>query len=397
MSVDVAGLGEIASVSGPTLRQRMRANRGLLVIMTLVLVLTTLVSLAQSHQKAGFLDPDATDKSGSRALATLLRAQGVTVIRETTAAGVAADLRTSPDATLLIAPTGPVSDSMLAAVRDERVGHTVLIEPDPFVAQEFAPWAESRRRSGSTDEVAPGCAFAVATRAGALLPVGTTYTATRAGILSCWNGSVLDSGTVLDSGGGVTVVGLSPAFTNSELASSGYASMTMGVLGRSSTLVWWLPSIADPLQVAPGEEQPSIQDLVPSWVGWALLQVVIAMLLVIWWRGRRLGRVVVEPLPVVVRATESVEGRARLYRRGRARGRAADALRTSTLARLQTRLSLPRTADVATVVAAVATRTGRTDTDIAALLSPGSDPTDDVGLTRLANALDALENEVRHP
>jgi hypothetical protein len=395
MSVDIASLGDTASVSGPTLRQRMRANRGLLVIMALVLVLATLVALAQSQQKAGFLDPDATDKSGSRALATLLRAQGVTVIRETTADGVAADLRTSPDATVLIAPTGPVSDSMLAAVRDERAGHIVLIEPDPFVLHEFAPWAESGRRSGSTDEVAPGCAFAVATRAGALPPVGTTYTATRAGILSCWNGSLLDSGAV--DGGGVTVVGLSSAFTNSELGSSGYASMTMGVLGRSATLVWWLPSIADPLQVAPGEEQPSIQDLVPSWVGWALLQVVIAMLVVIWWRGRRLGRVVVEPLPVVVRATESVEGRARLYRRGRARGRAADALRTATMARLRTRLSLPRTADVATVVAAVATRTGRPVTELVALLSLGSDPSDDVGLTRLANALDALENEVRHP
>ena len=395
MSVDVARPGDTASVRGPTLRQRMRANRGLLVIMALVLVLATLVALAQSQQKSGFLDPDATDKSGSRALATVLRAQGVTVIRETTAAGVAADLRTSPDATLLIAPTGPVSDSMLAAVRDESVGHTVLIEPDPFVLQEFAPWAETGGRSTSTDEVAPGCAFTVAARAGTLPVLGTTYTATRPGILSCWNGGVLDSGTV--DGGSVTVVGLTTAFTNAELASSGNASMTMGVLGRSTTLVWWLPSIADPLQVAQGEEQPSIQDLIPSWVGWALLQVVIAMLVVIWWRGRRLGRVVVEPLPVVVRATESVEGRARLYRRGRARGRAADALRTSTTARVRTRLSLPRTADIATVVAAVATRTGRPDTEIAALLSPGSDPTDDVGLTRLANALDALENEVRHP
>jgi hypothetical protein len=47
------------------------------------------------------------------------------------------------------------------------------------------------------------------------------------------------------------------------------------------------------------------------------------------------------------------------------------------------------------VVAAVAVRTARPETEIAALLTPGDDPTDDAGLTRLAQALDNLENEVR--
>ena len=158
--------------------------------------------------------------------------------------------------------------------------------------------------------------------------------------------------------------------------------------------MWWLPSANDPLQFA--EDAPvELSDLIPPWVGWALLQVIVAVLLTVWWRGRRLGRVVIEPLPVVVRATETVEGRARLYRRSSARGRAADALRGSTTGRLRTRLSLPRGVPLTEVVAAVAVRTGRPETEIAALLTPGDDPTDDAGLTRLAQALDNLENEVR--
>ena len=128
--------------------------------------------------------------------------------------------------------------------------------------------------------------------------------------------------------------------------------MALGTLGRSHTVVWWLPSTADPLQFDQGAEV-GITDLVPSWVRWALLQVVLAVAVVVWWRGRRLGRVVVEPLPVVVRATESVEGRARLYRRGRARGSAADAMRTASLTRLRARLGLPRSAPADVVVAAV--------------------------------------------
>ena len=53
----------------------------------------------------------------------------------------------------------------------------------------------------------------------------------------------------------------------------------------------------------------------------------VAVLLLALWRARRLGPVVTEPLPVVVRAAETVEGRARLYRRGGARDTAAEALR----------------------------------------------------------------------
>ena len=53
------------------------------------------------------------------------------------------------------------------------------------------------------------------------------------------------------------------------------------------------------------------------------------------WRGRRLGPVVDEPLPVVVRAAETTEGRARLYRRAEgARTGPPSSLRAATRPRL---------------------------------------------------------------
>ena len=67
------------------------------------------------------------------------------------------------------------------------------------------------------------------------------------------------------------------------------------------------------------------------------------------------GPLVAERLPVVVRASETVEGRGRLYRSRRARDRAADALRTSTLQRVLPRLGLgPNAEPMPTVVQAVA-------------------------------------------
>ncbi len=389
----VVGDGSADVVVTPTVRGRLRANRGPIAIGLVVLLAAVLIALAQGSRTSGALDPDATDPLGSHAVAALLGDQGVTVVRVTDTAAAVAALSRGGDATLVIDPTAPLSDRMASAIQDVQAKYTVLLAPQPSTLDALAPWATPTGYQISTDEAAPGCDWYLAVRAGPLPQSGGRYSTDRSDIHTCWAGGVLDTSR---GGAGeiVTVVGLTDAFTNAHLADSGNASMSLGILGRTHTVVWWLPSSADPLQFQESADI-SIQDLVPSWVGWALLQVALAMVVVVWWRGRRLGRIVVEPLPVVVRATESVEGRARLYRRGRSRGRAADALRTSTLARLRALLSLPRGCDVAAVIAATSARTGRSATDVAALITPGTDPTDDAGLTGLADALDTLENEVR--
>jgi hypothetical protein len=110
------------------------------------------------------------------------------------------------------------------------------------------------------------------------------------------------------------------------------------------------------------------------------------------WRARRLGPVVREPLPVVVRASEAVEGRARLYRRAGAREHAAETLREATRARLRPLVGLPPDAAAGELVGAVAARVGRRD--VGGLLY-GPPPGDDAGLVALARALDECEGEVR--
>ncbi len=390
----------VAAVRTPTVRERLRTNRGIIVIGALVVLGALLLALVQSSRTVGLLDPDATDPTGSHALAVLLQDQGVTVVRVTTARAAADAVTRAPDTTLLIAPTAPLSDRMLQTVQSAAATYTVLVQPDDVLVSAYAPWASVSGFRVSTDEVAPGCDWYVATRTGGLPASGATYSTGRSDLSSCWGGGVVDTGRggatgVAGATGVVTLVGMAEGLTNKHLGESGYAAMALGTLGRTHTVVWWLPSASDPQQFADSGDV-SIGDLVPSWVRWALLQLVLAMLVVVWWRGRRLGRVVVEPLPVVVRATESVEGRARLYRRGHARDRASDALVAATLTRVRARLALPRSASADVVVAAVSARTGRPATEVAAVLTPGSSPIDDAGLAGLADALDALENEVRH-
>lgn len=395
MSTRTAAAPTYADGTSTTVREAFRRNRGLIAVGIVLVLAAVVVALAQGRRGAGFLDPDGFDPSGSHAVATLLEQQGVTVVRVTTAHAATEALRAADGrATLLVAPTAPLSERMLAEVSGADRLRTVLVAPDASVLEVLAPVAQPGDYSTSTDEIPAGCDWWLAQRTGPLPAEGLHYTVPTSQARSCWDGLVLDDSNTRDELV-TTVVGAAQAFTNDRLADSGYAALALNTLGHSPTLVWWLPSWNDPLQTTDGGSQPDIGDLVPRWVGWALLQLALAVLVVVWWRARRLGRVVVEPLPVVVRPTEAVEGRARLYRRGHARGRAADALREATVRRLRSRLGLPRGSDLADVVAAVSARTGRSPLEIESLLSPGGEPADDTALTLLADELDTLENEVR--
>ncbi|MDT5018518.1 MAG: hypothetical protein QOD39_4678, partial [Mycobacterium sp.] len=98
-------------------------------------------------------------------------------------------------------------------------------------------------------------------------------------------------------------------------------------------------------------------------------------------------------MPVVVRASETVEGRGRLYRSRRARDRAADALRTATLQRILPRLGLANTAAQPAVVAAIAARCGLQPPALAYTLF-GPPPGTDDDLVNLARELDNIERQV---
>jgi hypothetical protein len=112
------------------------------------------------------------------------------------------------------------------------------------------------------------------------------------------------------------------------------------------------------------------------------------------WRGRRFGPLVVEDLPVTVRASETMEGRARLYQRSSARRRALDALRVGTVARLASALRLGRAASVEEVAWAVADRLRRDPQQVRQLLLD-ADPATDAELVRLSDELLVLERDLR--
>lgn len=369
-----------------------RAARAPALIGLLVLGTALVVAVSADRSARGLLDPAAVDGSGSRAVAEVLRDQGVGV----EVARSSAQIRSAgPGTTVFVAFPQRLTAEQLAVLR-ESGADLVVIAPGETALRGLTTAVEV---SGHGPVMArePRCELPAAATAGTADLGGELYQGTGPGAVPCYpSGSPDVEGaalvTVPDQGRRISIIGSPDVFTNDGLAAGGNAALALALLGTQPRLLWYLPPPSAP---ASGADR-SFAELVPRGWLWGGAQLCIAALLAALWRVRRLGPVVAEPLPVVVRAAETVQGRGRLYRRAGARGHAAETLREAARARLLPLLGVPPSATPGTVVDTLAARTGRPPTQVGQLLYGGA-PADDAALVRLANRLDELEKEVRRP
>jgi Domain of unknown function (DUF4350) len=376
----------IATAVEPTFRQRWRASRWVVLAIVVIGAVGTVSTLLTAPRPGNRMDPAATSSEGAHALVSLLRDRGVDVVVADDVAAVERAAR--PDSLVLVVQTRHLVDDdvlhRLAAVPGDRL----VVEPISRTREILAP--QVRRSAGGTQGGAPDCDLREAERAGDV-QFGASDTFEAVGdvpVTKCYEGAVVRYSA---AGHTVTVIGGADFMSNAGLLKQGNAALAMNLAGTQPRLIWYAP------QRPEGESSgaATLSDLIPSNVKWMVVQLCLVVLLLAVWKGRRLGPLVAEHLPVVVRASETVEGRGRLYRSQRASDRAAEALRTATLQRLVPRLGLGADTDDAAVVAAVAQRCGRDAGAVGHLLF-GPPPVSDNDLVNLANALDDIERQVAH-
>ena len=193
--------------------------------------------------------------------------------------------------------------------------------------------------------------------------------------------------------GSAAVLGFTGLLANDTIAENGNAALALWSLGRADTLVWYLPVPAD---IPAGDAPVNPFSLLPDWVNPLLVWVLVVTALAAFWRGRRLGPLAMEPMPVVVRAAETADGRARLYQDSKALDRAAANLRAGTMVRLASRLRLGPGSTAADVVQAAARSTGRSAAEVDSLLNRHV-PANDSGLVAWSQELLYLEEEITEP
>ena len=380
----MATLGTRPEAATPTGSPRWRSWRWVILTLVGLAVIAGVGAYLTAPRPGARMDPKSTGPDGAHALVTLLRDGGVEVVVADSIADVEHAAR--PGTLILVAQSQYLTDDALLDRLAKAPGDLLLVEPTVRTREALMPGL--RMSSTSTFDVEPNCTLREANRAGTVRfgPSDTYRAKDGRAMTSCYGGVLI---RFRDGGRTVTAVGSTDFMTNGGLLEAGNAALAMNLAGDRPRVIWYAPHRVEGENSAP----TSLFDMVPENVTWIVWQLCLVVLLVALWKGRRPGPLVAEQLPVVVRASETVEGRGRLYRSRRARDRAAAALRTATVQRLLPRLGLGPGAAAPAVVETVARRSGA-DAGFVSYHLYGPPPATDDDLLQLARALDEIERQV---
>ncbi|MEW1982183.1 DUF4350 domain-containing protein [Citricoccus sp. NPDC079358] len=343
-------------------------------VLAALLLLVALPSMLRENPDTRQLSPASPAPNGGQAVVRVLQAQGITVHPAESLEEALALADEHPRAPVLfhdaadhLPETG--LDRLAEEVAPER---RVLVEPG---FQALGALAPAVSQAGQVPDGGPlasgeGCGLPMGREAQSMEASGRAYRS--AGAQACFPVPGTDSGSttdpahaVLETADGTMVIGQVGVFANESADTEGHSVLALWSLGRSSDVVWYLPGLAD-VAIEPGP--PTMDQLLPDWVRPAGIWLILCLALLMLWRGRRHGPLALEPLPVIVPASETAVGRARLYERTGQHGAAARALRSATLLRLSRVLRLGHGASVEALVSAAARTTGREPLQVASVL-----------------------------
>ena len=377
------------STIGATLRRRV-----LWIVLAVVLLVVTvgaaLLSLTGGGSQGAF-DIENSGTTGSMAVANVLRDHGVEV-QQTRSLGDTSSAVSDPADTTIVVWDG---QQLLDESRRNRLltlaTRLVVVEPDSLSLVQLAPGVLARGAL-SPGSHAADCALPAVLKADSVVATGSVYSVSAAAdaTVCIKDGAPGALVRLTVDGTQVTVLGASSVLQNGTISQEGDAALALNLLGETHRLIWYLPSAADVPATDGGG--PSLAALTPEWVTPAIALLILGFVAAAVWRGRRFGPLVIEPLPVVVRSSETMEGRARLYERSSDRLHALDALRVATVSRLAISCGLPRRATLPEVVDAVAAITGRDRAAVSAILLDAV-PRTDGELMRWSDELLRLEHD----
>lgn len=380
------GRGGLLAGSRMSARGRALAWAGVL-LGFLVLVL----AIRRSPDQGTALDPNGTGKLGAKALVLLLDEGGADV--RVSARPPTADRRTA----VVLRDTFDEerSDALIAWVRGG--GTLVVTDPTSSLTQ-VQPIASPLAAAAAADELRrvcgsiPALAGISSIRTRGSLVFGREHRAP--GAVGCFPAGQGDWLVATPLGlGTVVALGGARPFVNDHLDEADAAGLAVALLAPEPGSPTQVVSDLAPDRSELGPEQRRSSDGLfaglPAGARVAGMQLVVVFLGVALWRGRRLGRPVLEDPPVEIPGSELVIAVGNLYQRGKHRRRTAEILAGRARRTLADRLGLPGGADASTLAEVASARSGLPAGEVRAAVDP-PEPADDEALVTLARATDAL-------
>lgn len=365
-------------------------TRGRLIITTIVVALLAILAGAVAltpRTSDEPLDPASATGDGTRAVAQVLGQHGVDVTIVRQVSGLQA--RDASGATVVLTRPELLSKASLqrTMAAAEQARRLVIVDADPTTIQALQLPVTGLEPAAGT----PDSRCDVSWLAGLRLSHADIDYAVGDDGRTCFGQGGSGAIAVLPARGQApqtVLLGSRAALTNKTVTNADNAAIALRTLGASDRLVWFAPTLAT-------ADNPAAQG--PRWPAWfhpASWLGAAVVLVVMVWRGRRFGRLAVEPLPVAVPADETTRSRGQLYRKAGDTARVAAVLRLATRNRLARYLGLAPNGRAETLIDRTAQAAGIEPRRTAELLY-GADPPDEGSMTALAQDLQRLERQVR--
>lgn len=354
---DTAPRLDASSPSGDSSRSRSRSRAKHRAWTWIAVVTTVLLSIGAGAALRGPgstapLDPDSATPPGSMALANLLSDRGVSVHKRHTMSEATA---VEPSQTLLIVNSPLISDPAGSALTRTKAKRTIVVG-----AEGGAATLVQGREDAEPTELAADCPLPEARVAGSASFSDQLITGTAD---HCFSGA---SGAGLLFRDSLFVLADGSALMNQNLAVAGNAAFSLNLLSTSDEVIWFIPSPTDP-GLTDGNAA-SLGDLLPKWIAPTVWQALVVFVVLALWRGRRLGPLIRESLPIIIPAHETDEGYASLLQRNGQAGVAAAALREASMSRLASMSDLPADSGTDVLAGSLAARLGEPEESIADVL-----------------------------
>ncbi|MFC2620703.1 MAG: DUF4350 domain-containing protein, partial [Pauljensenia sp.] len=312
---------QIAVVT-PTSRERFSAARPGLLLVAFTMIILVAIAL---FPKAGYDDAPVGIRNkgvdGARALAQVLRDHGVSVREVSVSQAASVDDNT----TLVVIFPSRMSNEVATAL--ETRANVVYVGLEEAYGS-FAPYMDGLRGTRtwkSSRTTGANCSSQAAQKAHSL----TTSDYVVSGTSSQWElcFPIDDSSYAYaersEPGRFRALIPDSVRLRNRSITDEGNAALAINAIGRTPKVAWYSPTESDKLTDVD-------QNIAQSpYIAPAFLMMIGAGLLAAAARGRRLGPLTPERLPVEVPASETLIGKARLMRSRRAYDHAARALRSA--------------------------------------------------------------------
>jgi hypothetical protein len=361
-------------------------------VVGIVAAIVIIVAVSGRRSSGRYLDPRSTDPTGAAALVELLDDLGADVRVSDSLS------ETAPVEATIVVLVDDLADDQRDAVLDRVDAGAVLVVTDPGSSLHGGPdetggsrYTSGRIERGDCSIDALGALNAVAGEPEDddwpgeppllyAVPTGDDEVAScftddgRAFVVAEQRGD----GLVVATGGG-------DVFSNALLVDEDNAGLAAALMLGPTGDVTVLQGA-----VAAGEE--TLADLVPDRVYAAMALGAFAFVVYAIGRALRLGRPVVESLPVPIAGSELVVATGDLMANRKAIERATDALRADAVRKLSARHALAPRTSIEMIAAVVETRDGHPAALVQSLLA-GPRPVDDSQLVQLANGLRAITND----